>query len=236
MKIAIVDDEIAEVDRLESYILQYANATQQSFTIFKYHNGLEFFDSTVNFDIVFFDIEMPLMNGMETAERLREGDRNCVIIFITNLARYAVQGYAVEALDFIVKPVVYNTFAGKFKRALEVAEKRAEKKVLIAVSNGRVSLSLNEIIFVECEKHKITWHTVFGDYVSWGTLKEVASRLDNKCFSFCNGSQIVNLEYVFNWKNDEVELKKGNRRWVLQISRMKKKEFLYQLTVGFGAR
>mgnify|MGYP003379117498 CR=1 FL=1 len=127
MRIAIVEDEAEQREQLRSYILQYAGETSRSFDVVTFFNALELLeDYTPQYDIILLDIEMPGLNGMEAAERLRLVDGDVVLMFVTNMAQYAINGYAVGALDFVLKPVTYGQLALKLKKAMTIVASREQ--------------------------------------------------------------------------------------------------------------
>ena len=114
MKIAIVEDTKIHVKQLESHLDRYQQEEGETFEVFTFSDGLKFLDSIKQgYDIIFMDINMPYIDGMETAKRLREIDRYACLIFITELSQYAISGYEVAAFDFVVKPVSYEMFRPK---------------------------------------------------------------------------------------------------------------------------
>ena len=117
--IAIVEDEKEFAQTLQDYIQRYMAETHTAIQTDTFHDGMSFLDEySGKYQIVFMDIAMPHMNGMDTAERLRKVDSNVCLIFITSLAQYAIRGYEVEALDFIVKPVAYDLFKIRLEKAI----------------------------------------------------------------------------------------------------------------------
>ena len=106
--IAIVEDEDLAAQALIDHIKQYEAQTGQSFQIFRFANGADFLqDYRAVYAVVFLDVQMPRMNGLETALQLRRCDKNVSIIFITNLVQYALKGYEVDAVSYLIKPVSY---------------------------------------------------------------------------------------------------------------------------------
>lgn len=99
-------------------------------------NGLNFIEDYPGCDIVFMDIEMPQMNGIEAAKKLRAFDTQCSLIFVTNMARYAVAGYEVDAMDFLVKPVGYFNFSMKLKKAVQIQKEKKNTYVLLHTRDG----------------------------------------------------------------------------------------------------
>lgn len=133
IKAAIVDDEQAARDLLQGYIKRYAAEHGIGFDVSLFSDGLDFLASSKGgFDIVYMDIDMPDLDGMKTAEKLRAVDSSVVIVFVTNMMQFAVKGYEVGALDFLVKPVTYDNFALKLRRAVEQIKVSGADRVMIA--------------------------------------------------------------------------------------------------------
>ena len=120
VKIAIVDDESTAVSLLEGCLHQYAEETGTAMQWEQFPDAEAFLKSDIHaFDIVFMDIDMPGRNGIEASRALRERNQSIVLLFVTNLAQYAIAGYEVDALDYILKPINYFSFKLKIQKALE---------------------------------------------------------------------------------------------------------------------
>ena len=119
-KIALVDDEFESAELLSHHIEKYANDCGILFNISRFKNGLNFIeDYTPEYDIVFMDIDMPQMNGLEAVEKLREIDSAVLVVFVTYLSKYATHGYKYDALDYMVKPISYSAFRITMDRAIQ---------------------------------------------------------------------------------------------------------------------
>ena len=119
-KIAVVEDNDAMREQLCGFIAQYARESGRQLDVTAFADGAEIVDPyRPGFDIIFLDIEMPTLGGMPTAERIRQVDPDVVLVFVTNMAQYAIRGYEVDALDFVLKPVSYYQFSTKLERALQ---------------------------------------------------------------------------------------------------------------------
>ena len=187
VKIAIVEDEKKQADLLTRYLNRYGGEHDCLFDVTVFENATSFLQSvTDEFNVVFMDIELPDGNGMEVARKMRKTNKTTLIIFVTNLAQYAVKGYEVRAFDFIVKPISYYNFALKFAAALDALEVSKDVEVWIKTKDGLMKLKASRIIYVEVIKHYLTYHTKDGVFTSLGSITSAADQLKNSCFSFCN--------------------------------------------------
>ena len=231
IRAVIIEDENGAAELLKSYIDKYAAENGEVFSLERYSDGVEFIEKySGKCDIVFMDIEMKHMDGMEAARRLRKVDSTVALIFVTNMARLAVKGYEVDALDFIVKPVRYNDFSFRLDKAVSRIKRNEEKFISISLTGGGYAkLVASRIKYVEVMKHNIIFHTDDGDFESYGTLKKVEEQLGT-CFARCNSCYLVNLKYV-NFVRDFICDVGGDK---LKVSQPKKKEFVQALNNYIG--
>ena len=105
-KIAVVEDNDAMRAQLCGFIAQYAQESGHQLDVTAFSDGAQLVEPyRPGFDIIFLDIEMPKLGGMPTAERIRRQDPDVVLVFVTNMAQYAIRGYEVDALDFVLKQI-----------------------------------------------------------------------------------------------------------------------------------
>lgn len=226
INIAIVEDDEEQAKLLKEYILKYGEQNDYAFDVVHFDRTQTFLQNCHgNFDMVFMDIELPDGNGMDAVKIMRETDKNTIVIFVTNLAQYAVMGYKVRAFDFVVKPVSYYNFSLNFPSALECLQKNKDLDVWINAKTGKVCVSASKITYVEVMKHYLTYHTKDGDFVALGSIDSVANELAGSSFSFCNRCYLVNLKYVTQVTQTEVVVDGVP----LQISRRKHTTFLKDL-------
>ena len=231
IRIAIAEDSAQERSRLERYLTRYGQENGCGFEIETYENGADIVSAyRPGIDILLLDIEMPVMDGMRTARVLREMDRNVIIVFVTNLAQYAVQGYEVEALDFIVKPLDWNVFSFRMTRILSRLKRRRDEaahSVVIRLDDGGMRrVDVPDLMYVEVTHHTLTYHTVDGAYSERGTMREAEKALLPHGFCRCNQCYLVNLRYVTALEDDMLTV--GGDR--LRISRSKKKDLVKALS------
>jgi DNA-binding LytR/AlgR family response regulator len=170
------------------------------------------------------------MNGMEAARNIRICDKEAVIIFVTNMAQYAIQGYEVNALDFILKPVTYENFVFRMEKALRYVAKKGTATITLKSQKGIIRIAVDEIYYVEVMLHYLTYHTARGEFTVRGTIKEAVRQLSDFSFAQCKNCYLVNLKYVESIEGSLLQVKGEH----LQISRNCKNEFMQAFTRYVG--
>lgn len=205
--IAIVEDEKKAVDLVIGFIHRYEQEIygRKEFNVYHFETPNSFLDDyTMKYELVLLDINLPGINGMEVARELRMIDKKVAIIFVTNMAQYAVKGYEVDALDFIIKPVSYGDFTMKFNRVIKRLDERVESKIPILSQNCTYYIYTADILYIEVHLRKIIFHTTEGEFETYSTLKKLEPILSKECFCKCYRSIMVNLRYVTAVKNEVV--------------------------------
>lgn len=227
LKIAIVEDSDTDYRLLNSHIEKFQKEHNIEISVDHFANPVLLLEKySFSYDLIFFDIMMPGINGMEAAKMLRLKDTNVSIIFITSLAQYAIEGYSVQALDYILKPINYYDFSLKFSRALEKIIRPESKAILIKSKDGQKLINIQDILYVESVGHNAIYHLKSGELEERRTLKEIEAELNCYSFSRCNSCYIVNLNYLTGIKGYECFI--GNI--TLTISQPRKKPFLQDVT------
>ncbi len=231
IRIAIVEDDEQCIKELTQYLRKYEQSCNESLEITVYRDGDGITaEYKAQFDIILMDIQMGFVDGMTAAKEIRERDSEVVIIFITNMPQYAVQGYEVGALDYIVKPVSYFVFHQKLARAVAGIRKQTRKYIIVQVKTGIVRLDISDIHYIESFDHHLIFHTEKKDYVSNVAMKTVEKELEDCGFSRGNNCYLINLAYV-EGIDEKCAVLKGTR---LQISRPRRNAFLKDLTKYWG--
>ena len=176
------------------------------------------------------DIDLPGISGMATAEKLRLVDRAVTLIFVTNLARYAAKGYSVEAMDFLLKPVPYPSFAATLQRALMRCRHNRHPDLLINIPDGLYRISTDRVKYIEVINHTLVYHTTEGVIQASGNLKDIEGRLPASQFIRCNRCYLVNLAFVRAVRGHRLVLDMDE----LQISRPKRAAVLEALNNDLG--
>ena len=223
LRIAIVEDEEIFARELEEYVRRYAAETFRDVSITHYSDGEEIAGNyRGGFDLLLMDIQMTFMDGMTAAEKIRERDPEVIIIFITNLSQYAIQGYSVQAFDYILKPLNYFPFSEFFGRAVErVLRLDNTPYYTIRLKDGMRKVAIRDIYYIEINNHTLIYHTSSGIFQTTGKMKEIENELAEHDFSRCNNSYLVNLSHVDSIQENDAVVH-GD---LLPISRSRKKEF-----------
>lgn len=223
VNIAIVEDDKDQAQQLESALIRYSNEFRVPIKPTIFHNAMAFLNKySGEYDIVFMDILMPLMNGMDASRLLREKDDKVMVIFVTNMQQYAIQGYEVGAFDFILKPVRYPEFKLKFTRAMsKLMPQKKVASILIKSESGMIRLTPDQILYVEVQQHHCVYHTRQGSFRQYQTMKSVELQLQDYGFARCNNYLLVNLAYIS--KIDGMSAYVGDT--ALPISYPRKKQF-----------
>lgn len=232
LRVAIVEDEEECREVLRDMISRYAEEQQKQIRVQEFSDGSELVDNyKPDYDILLLDIEMPHLDGMKAAEKIRETDQDVVIVFITNMAQYAIKGYEVNALDFIIKPVNYSTFSMRFTRAIGRVKNREGRRVCLYLPDGPKWIDSREIYYIDIQNRMLHYHTPEGVYSVRGTLKDVQEQLADWNFVKCNQCYLVNLKFVSEIKKNFVVVA-GTE---LEISRRNRNAFLAAVTDYLGS-
>ena len=223
LRLAIVDDDAGYRKEIRALLKQYEDEYGEQFQISEYSDGDELLEGyKPELDIILLDIEMEFVDGMTAATKIREVDQDVLIIFITNMPQYAINGYQVGALDYILKPLSYYAFSQTMKRAIG-RRKTSEKKYIVAGERGiKQKIDASEILYVEVINHDLIFHTKHGNINAKGTMRETMKELEGLNFFQCNKGYLVNLEFVDAITGNDVKV--GDD--LLQVSRAKKKPLI----------
>ena len=233
IKVIIVEDEEAEFRQLEENLLRFGSMNDVNFRISWFSNGEDFLEDYTEADLIIMDINLPHSNGMKIARELRKLDSKVPLIFVTTLMKYAIKGYEVKALDYILKPVNYARLSSLLKEVLSEIEKNKESVIWVKTSDGLSKLYTNSIQYITIKEHLLVYYTETEQIYAWGTLKQIQQELPDK-FVRCNHACIVNFDYITSINNNEIEVANGKAS--ILISREKKKEFLNKFNLYIGKR
>lgn len=230
-KIAVVEDNKVERQTLLDQLAALQKQDGLSLEILPFSSGSEFLAQyKADYALVFLDIDMPGLNGIETAHAIRRADSTVILIFVTNMAQYALTGYEVEAFDYILKPINPYNFAIKVRRALKRANKDQDNTISVREKGAVYRVQIADIRYLEVTGHYVVYHTAAGNLTEYSTLKDACQKINSPLFAQCNQSYLVNLKYVDSVSRTSVHVA-GQE---LFISRKMRSSFLAAAAGYFG--
>ena len=223
IQIAIVEDEEIYVKQLTEYIRKYQTERGKSIKVTIFGDGEDITENySGGFDIILMDIQMQFMDGMTAAEKIRQMDQKVIIMFITNMIQYAVRGYEVDAMDYVVKPVEYFSFSQKLDKAIGRMRSEVKEFLTIPIGKGVVKIDIADIYFIEGQRHNVIYYTSRGDYCSRITMKELEEKLAVHNFFRCAKGYLVNMNHVEGFVGSDCVIHNVH----IPVSRTRKKEFM----------
>ena len=211
MKIIICDDTPADSGSLRSLVNRFFQEQYCPVQISVYEDGESFlgdFNKNKNADIAFLDIYMPGINGVDVARKIRETDNDMVIVFTTTSLEHGVDGYSVDAFQYLVKPIEYP----KVESVLNKCVKQfADSLRFVEVLSDRMTVRvlLKDILFIEVFGNDCLIHTPAMTIKSRITLDELQKQLDGKVFLRTHRSYVVNMRYIQNIAENDFMLTNG---------------------------
>lgn len=232
-KIAICDDEQALIDTLKTNLEQYARQTGKTFCYFEFHDGVDLLAHyQPDFDLIFMDIKMDRLDGLQTAQEIRKTDAAVGILFLTSLSQYVWKGYEYGAVNYLLKPVTYGWLKMELDRYFSHYTGRQEPFFAFVSDGGRFKVPYKNVRFAETARRNVLLHFDDQEQVIYKSMKEVASLLETQPqFARCHASYVVNLSFVKSVQNLEAVLTTGER---VPISQPKRKEFMAKLADFWG--
>ncbi len=222
IRIAICDDEKHMSDHIRSFVSDFFRKKNREISLRMFSSGEELLSCNGQIDILFLDIQMKEMDGMETARKLRAGQFRGVLIFITVLKEMVFQSFEVQAYDYLVKPVDEKQFGKTMERLYTSMQNIGEDSLLVQKGyEGRI-IREDEIVFCEVIDRKIYLNLASGEVVDYyERIENLETKLDNR-FYRCHRSYLINLKHLKGYKNGTACMDNGKE---IPVSRLRSKEF-----------
>ena len=204
-KIAICDDNVQELESTYNMVLEFAaQKTETGFNVRRFQSSYDLMDClhlTSGFHLYILDIIMPVMNGIDVGERIREKDENAIIIYLTSSPDYAVKSFRVFPFQYLMKPVVKSELFTAIEKTLAKMDLEAEKSLPVKTKDGITAIRYHQITYVEYSNHCLKFHLSDGSVVTSVSSREPFDTTANQllkddCFLRPHISFVVNLNYV----------------------------------------
>lgn len=227
IKFAICDDEPIMVQEISNQLSQYMDGRKiTSYSVTNFSNGYALLESNCNFDIVFLDIQMDNLDGIETAKILRQQRNHSLLIFVTVLKEYVFNAFEVEAYDYLLKPLDSNQFERTMDRAVSTLAQRADKNIVIQRGSSCDVVPLAQIVYCEVQGRKIYVHQSDGKIIDYYDNLENFERQMDRRFFRCHRSYLVNLDYIRGCDTGLVTLSLGAQ---IPVSRLRERDLTQAL-------
>lgn len=222
VRIAICDDEKNMSDQIQRMARAFFRAKNQDVSVRRFSGGEELLRYDRQIDLLFLDIQMAGMDGMETARRLREGGFRGVLIFITVLKEMVFSAFEVQAYDYLVKPVREEDFERTMERYFASLQNAGEAGLLVRRGYENRIISLSDIVFCEIIDRKVYLHLASSEVVDYyERIENLESKLGGDFFR-CHRSYLIHLKYLESYKNGTAYMEGGK---MIPVSRLRGREF-----------
>lgn len=219
LRIAVCDDEEVIVQQMEDMIRKFLAECNIS----KYLSSNDLLKFCLKFDIIFLDIQMENMNGIETAREISRYEEDIVIIFITGVKEYVFEAFDVSVFHYLLKPVNEEKLKEVTCRAVKEINKKAEKqRLFIKTRDKSYSIDVCDILFMENEMRKIAIHTKREIIRFCGVMQELEEKAGNS-FYRCHRGYLVNMTYIAEYDNENIYLTNGDK---VYLAREKYQDFV----------
>lgn len=210
VKIAVCDDEKQICTKMVAIVKEYFADIGRPVWVAEFESGSALLKSNIRFDAIFLDIDMPELNGIETAKKLRNWDVNSKIIYITNYSKYKSSAYKVHAFDYVEKPVRENTIFHVLKEVVYYLDNATEKqKYAFTTEEGVVTLELDDIYYFEYMLRRVVINTSQGKYTAAYSLKELYKKFNKNNFESPHKSFIINMLHIKYIKGFDIFMENG---------------------------
>lgn len=206
--IAVCDDNIYFLQELTRHINAILNEQKSNYTLEEFTSGEQLLNARP-FDIIFLDIEMVGMNGMETARKLRERGDKSMLVFLTAHKKYVFSAFDVEAMQYLLKPLDIERLKTVLNQAILRLETENTQYLNIKQGNKVTRVPFNSILYIEVFDRKLFIHTAVCTYDFYGKLDELEELLSDDFFR-CHRSYIVNLSYVRRYDKTAITMTTGD--------------------------
>jgi two-component system response regulator LytT len=212
MRIAICDDEPGQIEIVREYLVRVMFRMNMDMRVSTFTEGRKLVESVgvgEGYEIIFLDIRLRDMNGIDAAKLIREKDRNTLIVFVSGRTDYILKGYEARAFRFIVKPVSERVIADVMSKALQEMQLDGHGGLVFREKGEDVKVDLGDIVYFESQNHRINLVCSNATHIFYGRMRDIESRLSGKGFVRCQRGYLVNAIRIRRIRKTEVLLDNG---------------------------
>ncbi len=222
LHIAICDDEKYMSDKIRTMTYDFFRGKNMDISVLQFSSGRELLKYDRMIDILFLDIQMDGMDGMETARKLRSRKFKGIVIFITVLKEMVFRSFEVQAYDYLVKPIEPDRFEKTMERLLSSMKSAGESSLLIQKRYESNIIPFEEIVYCEIIDRKVYLHLASSEILDYyDRIENLETKLDSRFFR-CHRSFLINLQYLKSYINGRAYMENGEE---IPVSRLRSKEF-----------
>jgi len=225
IKIAICDDDLIILNHTKEKIENYKIKDLQ---IYSYKSGEELLESEEKFDIIFLDIDMGGINGIETAKKIRIYDKKVKIIYVTNYTDYTSSAFSVHAFGYLVKPIKEKDLHEQLDEALSYIKEEEEFLIGFMTEGGLVRIDVKKIYYFEYASRKILLRTSKKTHIIKDKISAISDKMKSFGFEMPHKSFVVNLYNVKSIKGYDIYMMDES---VIPLSQKKSSEFRNALNI-----
>lgn len=224
--IAVCDDVVMECSKIAAKIRGVLEEMEVSCTIRQFYSGRELLQSSESFDIIFLDIIMGDLDGMKTAQLIREKAYDKLLVFISASRDYVFDAYDVEAFQYLLKPIEEKKLKKVLQKAVRKTVERSQAFLIVSRDRQKKKIFLDDIYYFEIRGRMIDVHGTGGIFSYYEQIGLLERELQGKGFFRCHKSYLVNLKYVGVYNRQELVLDNGER---IAIARRRYEDFCREI-------
>lgn len=243
--IAVCDDEEIFVENLYTLVTAGANESKIEVVVDKYQDVELLMEQIISgakpYDLLFLDIDMPKMSGLDAAVKLKENGYDGIFCFVTSLTQHALEAYGLEAIGYLVKPAQYVDVKRKLEKAMIQIRymrnvKEAEKRYIhITYSNEKIIVDTENVLYVEKRRNQCVIHLEDRELICYEPLKQIYERLNREKFCYAHQGYVVNFDKIKDVHSNFIALGAGRE---IPVSRKYqpglRERHLKKIYEGFG--